>query len=177
MGILRSGAIGNYDTNEVSRETAMLDDQVLFPSRTIQSEKDNSDINVIVRRFGVTGQIPGNARVPSYGDYSGVGDFQTAMNVVRQAEEQFMLLPSGVRSRFGNSPQAFLEFASNPENAGDLVKMGLAVARPREDTPIQAADSPPPVKDKEKRDARDSTERAGKRGKAAGGSEGDSGFE
>lgn len=157
MRTLRSGV--NYDRNIVSRETAMPDNQVLFPSRTIQSSKDECDINVIVRRFGVTGQLPGNFRPPSYGDYSGVGDFKTAMNAVREGEESFMRLPSGVRKRFGNSPQAFLEFATNPDNLEDLRKMGLAIPKPVVKIDTSAEIVPPKL---EKDDARGLSRRTGK---------------
>lgn len=122
---LRSGGF-NYDPLEVSRETARYPNTENDPSRTIQSGKDDADINVIVRRFGVTGQLPPVLRMPSYGDFMGVNDFQSAMNVVRASEEAFMELPSAVRAKFGNSPQAFLDFASNPDNIDELRKMGLA---------------------------------------------------
>lgn len=129
--MLRSG--GNF--RHVSCAIAMQDDREKFPDKTVQSEKDNCDINVILRRFRVTGQMPpGSTRVPSYGDYDAAGDFQSAMNVIREAQEQFAALPSGVRARFGNDPQMFLEFCSKPENVDEMLKMGLATANmdPRE---------------------------------------------
>lgn len=116
----------NYDMNEASNECGAPD---FGEDRTIQSEKDNSDINVIVKRFGLTGQMPPNPRIPQFGDYTGINDFQTAMNVVREAQEAFLSLPAEIRSRFGNDPQAYLEFCSNPENAEQMVKLGLAVPK------------------------------------------------
>ena len=38
------------------------------------------------------------------------------MNAVRGAEESFMAMPAEVRSRFGNDPQAFVEFCSDEAN-------------------------------------------------------------
>lgn len=176
-GELRSGAPGSYDVDDVSRGTAMEDDQVKYPSRTIQSAKDETDINLIVRRFGLTGQLPsGSPRLPTYGDFAEVDDFQSAMNAVRVAEESFLELPSTIRSRFGNNPQAFLEFVANPENVPEIVKMGLAK---RVDPVIL------PVRDEVSRETGDrnersrqgsvssgSTSRADKRAKASAGSGG-----
>lgn len=171
---LRSGGF-NYDRDAVSRETGLDVDELNFPSKTIQSGKDDADINVIVRRFGVTGQMPQQVRMPQYGDYTGISDFQSAMNVVRAAEEQFMTLPAAVRSRFGNDPQAFLEFCTNPDNIGELRKMGLA--NPVKDDKItpKAEDSPKPLK--ENRDERRVEKRAVGRDEASRRSEEDSGGE
>lgn len=181
--ILRSAA-QIYDVDKVSRETARMDDEVdmciatgmppdRLGSRTVQSAKDDADINVIVKRFGVTKMMPTSARVPSYGDYTGVNDFQTAMNVIREAEEAFMTLPADTRSRFGNDPQAYLEFCSNPDNIGEMVKMGLA-NKPRKPDNIPAPDVP----GKEKSNVRrDSAKRAEKADQARRGSEENSGGE
>jgi len=121
-GILRSAR--NYDPNEVSRETATSFDGHV--DLAVQSEKDNCDINVIVKRFNVTGQLNASARMPTFGDFSGITDYHSAMTAVRQSQESFMTLPSGVRKRFGNDPQAFMKFASNPKNIDALRDMGLA---------------------------------------------------
>lgn len=166
--ILRSGA-QLYDANDVSRETGHDPGTARFPSKTIQSEKDNCDINVIVKRFKVTGQMPGTMRLPEYGDYEGVGDFHTAMQVIRSATESFMSMPAAVRARFGNDPQSFLEFCSDVQNIDELRKMGLAI--PKKDDIIPVPDVPV----KEKPSVSNSKGRAGKSGKASGVSEGASG--
>lgn len=172
--ILRSGGLGSYDAAAVSRETGLDCDVENFPSKTIQSAKDDADINVIVRRFGVTGQMPQQMRLPSYGDYTGVGDFQSAMNVVRAAEEQFMMLPAAVRSRFGNNPQAFLDFVSDPDNFGELRKMGLANPEKVDKITPKAEDGPKPTKENRENERR-TEKRAVKRAEASGRSEEDSG--
>lgn len=133
MSMLRSAR--NYDTDSASKATAFEPNLIMDPSKTVQAEKDNCDINVIVRRFGITKQLPmSSVRPPQYGDYEAVGDFREAMNAVREARENFMAMPSGIRRKFGNDPQSFLEFCSNPENVEEMVKMGLAVQRPIADT-------------------------------------------
>jgi len=155
--MLRSGGF-----NHVRVCLPMQDDQEKFPPKTVQSEKDNCDINVILRRFKVTGQMPpGSMRMPTYGDYDAAGDFQSAMNVIREAQEQFAALPSGVRARFGNDPQQFLEFCSKAENVDEMLKMGLASAN------IDPRDVP---REMEKADVGDSKKRVVKGAKASSGS-------
>jgi phage internal scaffolding protein len=99
-------------------------------SLTQQSFAEEADINTIVNRFMRTGVLPDPVSMPQYVDYEGVFDFQSAMNVVRAADENFMRLDARVRSRFNNSPQAFLEFFSNPDNYDEGVRLGLVVPTP-----------------------------------------------
>ena len=106
------------------------------PSRTKQSEAEEADINTIVRRFNLTGQMPTNIRTPQYGDFDGIESFQDAMDRVRQAQENFMLIPAEIRAKFGNDPGAFVEYATNPDNLPELRKMGLARDIPAQATPV-----------------------------------------
>lgn len=112
----------NYDMNKASDESALGNFE---QTRTQQHFKDECDINTIVRRFGLTGELPTGTRAPSYGDFSGVKDFQTAMNAVAQANEAFDALPSTWRKRFDHDPQKFLEFCAQEENRPEAVKLGL----------------------------------------------------
>lgn len=100
--------------------------ECLDPSLAQQSFKDDVDINVLLERFRVTGVMPQGVRLPQYGDFTGVSDFSSAMSAVVSAQDSFMQLPASIRSRFGNSPQAFLEFCSDPANKDELVKLGLS---------------------------------------------------
>jgi phage internal scaffolding protein len=103
-------------------------------SLTQQQFKEEADINTIVDRFMKTGHLPDPVSMPQYIDYEGVFDFQSAMNVVRQADENFMRMDAKVRARFHNSPQEFLEFFANPDNMDEAVRLGLAVphAKPKD---------------------------------------------
>lgn len=97
-------------------------------SRTKQSFKDDCDIRVIARRFGLTGQLPENLAVPQYGDFTGApADFQTAMQVVLDGRATFMQLPASVRKRFGNDPGAFMEFVHDEKNYDEALKLGVSV--------------------------------------------------
>lgn len=97
------------------------------PSLTIQSQKEEADINTIVRNFGVTGQLPQGVRVPSYGDFDGVDDYRSAIDAVRAAEDSFLAMPSDLRARLGNDAGRFVEWCADVNNLEEMRKLGLAV--------------------------------------------------
>lgn len=127
----------NYDTDQASLESAYVDEtgEVLVQ----QAPTEDCDINTIVRRFGVTGQMEQVIAPPSYGDFDQVVDFHSAMLLIRQAQEAFMAQPADVRTRFRNDPGAFADFCSDPKNVDELLKLGLAVARPSASVAAPAA--------------------------------------
>ncbi|WNK14714.1 MAG: internal scaffolding protein [Microvirus sp.] len=121
-----------YDSDRVSDDTGLA---CLDPSKTIQSQAAETDINEIVRRFGITGQIPQVARPPSFEDFGdGVFDFQSAQNLIVEANRSFMAMDARVRARFGNDPGEFVAFCSNEKNADEMRALGLT--KPRE--PVDA---------------------------------------
>jgi len=100
-------------------------------SRVRQSEKDTCDVNKIMERFNRTGQLPIVQRVPpQYGDARAV-DFQTAQQIVKDAQDSFNKLPSKVREHFGHSPQNYLKGISDTseDNQKVLHKLGILVER------------------------------------------------
>lgn len=113
-----------YDLEEASNEATIPAD-MQGESLTIQSMAEDADINVMMARFGVTGKMPENVRTPTYGDFSGINDFQSAMNAITEAQEAFMELPASLRARFENNPQRLLEFVSNNDNIPEARKLGL----------------------------------------------------
>lgn len=123
----------NYDTDEVSNATG-IDFKVIDPdtgelvpelSLTKQSFAEESDINVIVKRFGITGQLPDNVLAPTYADFSDVYDFHSAALAIAQANESFDSLPAQTRARFNNDPAQFVDFCSNQNNYDEAIKLGL----------------------------------------------------
>lgn len=116
-----------YDVDEASLETGLRCEDV---SRTVQSQKDDADINVIVRRFGLTGTMPVGLVPPVYQDFDGVFDFQSAQNAVIRARDSFMAMPAEIRKRFNNDPQEFVVFCSDEKNLPEMRKLGLAVPEP-----------------------------------------------
>lgn len=122
----------NYDRFAASRESGLLCDD---PSLTVQSDAEDADINVIVARFGITGQVPVDVRVPLEADFVDVFDFHTAMQAVRAAEESFAEMPANVRERFRNDPGLFVDFCLEEKdgvlvNLEEMRKLGLAVDKP-----------------------------------------------
>jgi phage internal scaffolding protein len=112
----------NYDGDAVSDETGFKCDE---PSMAQQQFKEESDINEIVRKFGVTGELPSNIRAPQYGDFTGIFDYHSAMNAVVAARDSFNAMPAEVRARFDNDPAAFVEFCSDEANRDEAKKLGL----------------------------------------------------
>lgn len=97
-------------------------------SRTKGSFKAECDVNNILERYQRTGVITHVRNSPgAFGDFSRVGDYQSALNQVLKAQDAFMTLPAEVRDRFKNDPGRFIEFVEDPKNGQELVKLGLAV--------------------------------------------------
>lgn len=122
----------NYDTNHVSDATGT---DTGTDSKTQQQFKDEVDINTIVERFGVTGEMPPPINFPDVQEFEETFDFQTSMNVIRQAQESFMTLPAKARARFDNNPQKFMEFMNEEDNAAEAIKLGLAIKREKPEEP------------------------------------------
>jgi len=115
----------NYDLDAASNESGLhCEDATL----TQQHFKDECDINNILRQFNVTGLLPQAALTPRYGDFTGISDYQTALNQVIAAEDEFMRLPAELRARFENDPAQLIEFLENSENKDEAIKLGLVNA-------------------------------------------------
>lgn len=112
----------NHDPKEFSDMFSYVETQ---GSLTVQSQALDADINEIVRRVGIGHPMPQSPRVPSYGDFTGVTDFASAVNAVNAAMDGFMELPAAVRARFRNDPQMLLEFCANDANIPEARALGL----------------------------------------------------
>jgi len=108
------------------------------PSRTQQQFRDECDINNILERFNVTGQLRVGSVQPEYGDFSGIVDYQSALNAVMAAQDSFLALPAKVRAKFDNDPALFVEFASDEANKDEMKALGLI----REETAQAVVKSP-----------------------------------
>lgn len=133
----------NYDMDEVSQDTGLACPE---PTLTQQEFLLESDINFIAERFGLTGEMPQVRQPPSYGDFTGIFDFQTAQNAVRHAIEQFMELPAKMRARFDNSPQKLLEFLDDADNRDQAIALGLIPKPEAAPAPAPKGDTPTPEK-------------------------------
>lgn len=114
------------------------------PSRTDQSQAPDCDINKIVSSFLKTGVLPGINGPQVFADVSDPLDYHQAMDIVLNAENQFMSLDAHTRKRFANDPALFLEFASDPQNGAEMIKLGLALPKPLPADPVPAVANPEP---------------------------------
>lgn len=114
----------NYDRDAASDESALKCED---PSRTQQSFAEECDINTICRRFGVTGMLPQNVAPVLDSQFHEIFDYQSALNVMRQADESFMMMPAHVRARFHNDAGEFVDFVSDEDNRAEAVKLGLVM--------------------------------------------------
>lgn len=118
------------------RDKYDLDERILISDDTgldcsgdidlaVQADEPDSNINEIMRRFGRTGQLPAPREIPMYGDFSGIEDYQTTLEQLREADAAFASLPSKIRNRFNNNPGALLEFIHHDANHAEAIELGL----------------------------------------------------
>lgn len=131
----------NFDPDVLSHRTGLTCDD---PSRAKQSEYENTDINVIVKRFNATGNMPISPLKPEYGDFTGVSDYQSALHELMDAQDAFFELPADIRKKFSNNPGEFVDFVTNHDNIDEVRKMGLAPTPPADAAPA-ANGSPAPA--------------------------------
>lgn len=116
----------------VKRSTKRLQIKFTEPSLTKQEFKEETDINYIIKRATITGELPSSQKTPVYGDFTnGPQDYKTALNMVLEAQEQFDSFPSKVRDRFKNDPAELLAFVANEQNRDEAIALGL-IEKPEE---------------------------------------------
>lgn len=112
------------------RHVRLPEVRVPDPVCTSQEFKDDCNPNVIIERFTKHGTLPdGSSRPPLEGDFSSVGSFDDAMNLVISAQSQFDALPSKIRSRFDNDPRELIRFMSDASNETEAVSLGLVAPK------------------------------------------------
>ena len=118
-------------------------------SLTQQSHAAAADVRNIIKQYDRTGLIANvNKGIAQYGDYSEINEYSVALNMVRQADENFQQLPSEIRHQFDNNAGVFFEFATDPKNKEEMIKMGLAKApqsdeRTVREEPAKSESAPP----------------------------------
>ena len=112
----------NYDKDAASNESGLACEE---PSLAQQHFKDECDINNILRQFNITGLLPESPLSPRYGDFSGIGDYHTALNRVIAAQDEFEALPAQIRARFNNDPAELIEFLEDDNNRPEAESLGL----------------------------------------------------
>lgn len=127
----------NYNADAVSQLTGFAaSDKVV----TQQQFKDEVNLNVMVSRFGINAVAMQSAHMPTYGDFTGVSDYKSALDAIMAADASFMTLPPAVRERFANDPAALVDFCSDPANRSEAMELGLIPPSRKEEgfTPPEA---------------------------------------
>ena len=133
----------NYDRDAATNESGLACEE---PSLAQQHFKEECDINTILQKFNITGLLPEAPLSPRYGDFSGIGDYHTALNKVIAAQEEFEALPAQIRARFDNDPANLIEFLDDEKNRLEAEELGLVekgaaeVVEAPKNTPEKAAE-------------------------------------
>lgn len=122
----RSQWADNDDEDKIAKTTAL--DFTGTTTIVDQEAAEDTDINVIMKRFGVK---DGSA-LPYWDDPKGIyGDISQfpqdpteLANIMLEGQRRFMGLPANVRQRYP-SPEALFEFLSNDDNHREARELGL----------------------------------------------------
>lgn len=100
----------NYDREEVSKNTALVcDDETL----TQQNFKDDADLNVMIRKYGV---LP--VQEVNWNEFDSTvipADYHQLQNKLIEADQAFMSLPAELRNEVNNDPAELLALISQRE--------------------------------------------------------------
>lgn len=119
-----------YDLAEEERagnNAATVNDE---PSLTQQQFTADTDLNEIMRRYGVTDRAiqpaayPNGVPVVDLSEYAGL-ELRDLMDQIRTAQEAFANLPAEIRRRFDNNPEELWTYVANPANQEEAVSLGL----------------------------------------------------
>ena len=111
----------------VGQEAATYNDE---PSLTQQQFTPETDLNEIMRQYGVTDRAaepaafaPGTLAI-DYTHLEGL-EYRDVLDRMREAQQAFAQLPADLRRRFNNKPEDLWDFVNDPRNDEEAVKMGL----------------------------------------------------
>jgi hypothetical protein len=93
------------------------------PGLTEQHHVADCDINNIMAKFAP--QVLNSFSPGSYGDFSELPDYHTALSTVRRIDDMFMDVPANVRAAFDNDPAKFLAAFEDESSRQKLVDLGL----------------------------------------------------
>lgn len=117
--------VGTVDARGKARVQTVNDE----PSMTVQSDAPRADIREILRKYKQVGIVDHLSQVEArFMDVSGVTDFADAMRLQREAEGEFMRLPSKVREVFGHDVARWLDAAHDgvsEEQKARLIALGI----------------------------------------------------
>lgn len=116
------------------------------PSLTQQHFGDECNINTILAKARRTGQMPINHMEGAFMDASnGTMSFHEMQNMVVQAQQNFMAMPSGIRAKFQNAPENLMAFLADENNREEAEKLGLITPQKKEETTNVDPNSTKPI--------------------------------
>ncbi len=95
---------------------------------TKQSEKDSTDVNLIMDSWVHVGAAVAGHMNPAegaYGDFSSGIDYHAAVDAVKESERVFAALDPKIRDHVDNDPGKLLDMVFDPERRDELVELGL----------------------------------------------------
>jgi len=112
------------------------------PGLTQQEFKDECDMNLILKKYGI--YAAANAPAMVFRDVSHGYDYLEAFNAVQEANEAFAALPADARRALDHSPLRLMELSQTPEGVAQLVKMGFGNPPSEEDSNPKAVEPQEP---------------------------------
>ncbi len=102
-----------------------IDDEGNIVYFTEQAHKSQCDVNKIIRKYDKTKIITHVSNIEhQYGDVTGI-EFKKAQDMVIDAKNKFLELPSDIRKYFKNSPRELLTFMEDENNRDQAIELGL----------------------------------------------------
>lgn len=108
----------------ISRSTFRQQKRFTEPSQTRQAFAEQCNINKVMRKYEQTGQLPITNERAQYLNNRPLS-YHEAMQLVVEGQQAFDQQPAEIRKRFANSPEEFMAFIGDPENADEAVKLGI----------------------------------------------------
>ena len=110
--------------NQYSARVPSSGHMTYCPSKAVQSQKEEADVNNIISRFVRDGVLPVSTRRPEAMDCPDI-DFMQAQIKILEAKAGFYELPAKVRKEF-KTPENFIKFVMDPNTTREeLDKYGL----------------------------------------------------
>lgn len=130
-----------YDAERDAKEGDAAATINLEESLTQQSFREDADLNVLARRFGLSDIPVGTYDPDAFRDTTNDPELAELLDIQRNAKNQFLALPAKLRKRFHNSPNELWAFVTDPENAEEALRLGL-LHKIQEQKPSQKEDGP-----------------------------------
>jgi hypothetical protein len=108
----------NPDTKKVKVLTKTKERSIVEQNHRTEIKKMVADAE---SRGLLRASVKFEGQMDDFPDY----DFQEAQYMMAKAQSMFETLPSGIREKFEGNPAKFMDFVNDPNNAQEMVDLGL----------------------------------------------------